>query len=73
MTTSGSESKSIAYSSSGAYVSLNEMTMLVETEKIRLTLPKPASRYDPSVNTLQEQKLPDFYELKIRVRKYDFL
>jgi hypothetical protein len=73
MPTNISENKWIEYSSSEAYVSLNELTTLEETEKIVLKLPKPVVTSDPPVNISQEQKLPDFYELKIRVRKYDFL
>jgi hypothetical protein len=73
MTTNISENKWIEYSSSEAHVSLNGLTMLEETEKMVLQLRKPAIGDDPVVNTTQEQKLPDFYELKIRVRKYDFL
>jgi hypothetical protein len=67
-----SENKWIEYSSE-AYVSLNELRMLEEAEKVVLKLPNSASGDDPPVTILQERKLPDFYELKIRVRKYDFL
>jgi hypothetical protein len=73
MQTNISENKWIGYSSSDAYVSLNELTMLEETENILLKLPGSTTLNDPIVNIPQEQKLPDFYELKIRVRKYDFL
>lgn len=73
MPTNISENKWIGSSSSEAYVSLNELTMLEESESIVLQLREPATRNDPAVNVTQEQKLPDFYELKIRVRKYDFL
>ena len=73
MPTHVSHNKWIEYSPSEAYVSLNELTMLEQSEKIRLSLPKPANRCDPAVNISAEEKLPDFYELKIRVRKYDFL
>lgn len=73
MPTNISENKWIGYSSSESYVSLNELTMLEETENMVLHLRKPATRNDPVVNIIEEQKLPDFYELKIRVRKYDFL
>ena len=72
MPTNISENKWIGYSSSEAYVSLNELTMLEETERIVLRLPS-ATRNEPTLNISPEQKLPDFYELKIRVRKYDFL
>ena len=71
MSTNISENKSIAYSSSQGYGSPNELTIFEETEKIRLL--RPESKYNPAVNISQQQKLPDFYELKIRVRKYDFL
>jgi hypothetical protein len=73
MPTNISENKWIGYSSSDAYVSLNELTMLEETEKIVTRLPRSGTRNDTRVTVCQEQKLPDFYELKIRVRKYDFL
>ena len=73
MATNISENKWIEYSSSEAHVSLNELRMLEETEKMVLQLRKPATGNDPAVKITQEQKLPDFYELKIRVRKYDFL
>ena len=73
MPTNISENKWIEYSSSEAYLSLNELTMLEETEKIVLKLPRSSTLNDPLVNSSREQKLPDFYELKIRVRKYDFL
>jgi hypothetical protein len=74
MPTNISENKRIEYSSSyEAYVSLNELRMLEKTEKVVLKLPKSAAGDDPPGNIFQEQKLPDFYELKIRVRKYDFL
>jgi hypothetical protein len=67
-----SQNEWIEYSSSDAHVSLNKLTMLEETEKIVLNLPRSA-RNDSPVDTSQQPKLPDFYELKIRVRKYDFL
>ena len=73
MATNISESKWIEYSSSESYVSLNEVTMLEQTESMVLQLRKPVTRIDPATDIIQEQKLPDFYELKIRVRKYDFL
>lgn len=73
MSTNISENKWIEYSSSEAYVSLNELTMLEETESTVLRLRKPTALNDPTVNITREQKSPDFYELKIRVRKYDFL
>ena len=73
MPTNISENKWIGYSSSEAYVSLNELRMLEETERVVLKLPRSGTINDPLVKISQEQKLPDFYELKIRVRKYDFL
>jgi len=73
MPTNISENKGIGYSSSEAYVSLNELTMLEETNRIVLRLPASSTRNEPTESISQEQKLPDFYELKIRVRKYDFL
>jgi hypothetical protein len=73
MPTNISENKWIEYSSSEAYVSLNELTMLEETEKMVLKLPRSATRNEFPEKIPLEQKMPDFYELKIRVRKYDFL
>jgi len=68
-----SENKWIGNSSLEACVSLNELTIREETDSMVLQLRKRVSRNDPATNITQGQKLPDFYELKIRVRKYDFL
>jgi hypothetical protein len=73
MPTIKSENKWIKYSSSEAYVSLNGLAMLEETEKIELTMPNRTRTSEPPVNVSNEQNMPLFYELKIRVRKYDFL
>ena len=73
MSTTIAENKWIEYSPSEAYVSLNELTMLEETENMVLQLRTSAKSNDSALKIIQEQKLPDFYELKIRVRKYDFL
>ena len=68
-----SENKRIEYSASEAYVSLSELTMLEENEKIELTLSDRSGTKEPSTAISGERKMPHFYELKIRVRKYDFL
>ena len=67
------ENKWTEYSASEGYDSLNDLAMLEETVNMVLQLRKSATSNDPVVNIVQEHKLPDFYELKIRVRKYDFL
>ena len=68
-----SESKWIEYASPEAYVSFNELKMLEQAENIEITGPKRSTSSESSLKVPDDQNVPHFYELKIRVRKYDFL
>lgn len=78
MPTNVSEHKRIEHSASQDYLAPDKVTVVEEKEEFEVTAAHPANTPtgapdSAAVDVAPEQKIPHFYERKIRVRKYDFL
>lgn len=78
MPTNVSEHTRIEHSASQGYLSPDKVAVVEEKEEFEVTAAHPANAStgahdSATADVASEQKMPHFYERKIRVRKYDFL
>lgn len=73
MPTNISKTKLIGYSTAEVYTPRDHDIMVEEHVEVELIVPNSTDVKDVATNAAPQNKLPHFFEHKIRVRKYDFL
>ncbi|HET9823685.1 MAG TPA: hypothetical protein VFP87_00050 [Chitinophagaceae bacterium] len=73
MPTNVSERKRLEYTATQVLEIPDKVTILREHEELDSIVADPGDEKDTAAVATCEQKPPHFYQLKIRMRKYDFL